>query len=85
MSVTAPAKPAVLKRRMLAAIPAPVRDAFAEKYDLDGDRKTPLARIEPEKKNLPTGGRWLPGCTSNTESYIHPQFGWMETRMKGKQ
>jgi hypothetical protein len=33
-------------------------------------------------KDLPPGGRWLPGCTSDTESYIHPVLGWRATRLK---
>lgn len=76
--------PAVtFKRRMLKGLPKQVRDSFSELYDLDEDRQPPPL-VVPKKKPLPPGGRWLPGCTSDTESYIHPQFGWMETRQKGK-
>lgn len=31
-------------------------------------------------QSLIPGGRWIPGCCENTESYVHPKYGWQLTR-----
>jgi hypothetical protein len=39
--------------------------------------------VDGERRKLTPGGKWLPGCTEGTESYIHPIYGVQATVTKG--